>query len=346
MHRFLTLAAGISVALGSASAFAAVERTWTDYQGTKVKARFLTITDGLVRMRQGKKPIAIPFHELSRADREFIREELRDKGEENLVPTIGELRQWTAHGETFEAEFVGPLKDDIIILRNDRPVTMSFSAFAEEDQNYVRRQLTSKGQAHLIPKAASETPAEGAAGGSPLAGGANFGASRFPSRIFGGGPAGGAMPAGGGSVPQYQPSGGVGAASAHGGAYGGHGAAAANPFGAAGSVPSYNPAAASAHASAADPFAGSRAGSGYAGSQPKISFPEVPNYGPTSSGIPTLPSIRMYKYCKNCKAQYPMDATHCTQCSGGFRWRRYSIFGAIIGGVVGIIGAVIKAIRS
>jgi hypothetical protein len=107
-------------------------------------------------------------------------------------------------------------------------------------------------------------------------------------------------------------------------------------------VPTYNPDA-STHASAG-PFGGSHdAGATFGGGSPNITIPEIPSFTPPELQIP---HVKLYKYCKNCNAQYPMDATHCTACSGGFRWRRYGIFGAIIGGVVGLIGAVIKAIRS
>jgi hypothetical protein len=356
MHRILALVAGTCVLFGASRAEAAGERTWTDYQGTQVKARFLTITDGVVRMRQGRKPIAIPFHELSAEDREFIRNELREKGEENLVPTIGELREWTAHGETFEARFVGPLKNDIIVLRNERPVTMPFASFSEDDQNYVRQQLTAKGQVHLIPSAKSE--AEGPEGGVPLAGGpaGSFGASPFRSPFPGTSAAGmhGAGPAeaasaGGGSVPTYQPfaSAAGGAASGAQAAGGAHGAA-ANPFGGSGSVPTYNPSAAASTASGHyDPFAGSHSATGGASSA-GLSIPQIPSFPSASApaGPETLGGIKFYKYCKNCGAQYSMDATHCTKCSGGVRWRRYSIFGALAGAIAAIIGVVVKAIRS
>ena len=349
MGHLLKIAVFGVVLVSSAGAFDVRDRMWTDYKGNKVKARFLTITDGMVRMRQHRKPIAIPFHELSLADRDFIRDELNDRGEGNLVPTIGEPRQWTYGEETFEARFVGPLKEDIILLRNERPETLSFARFSEEDQDYVRRALTAKGQAHLVPQARSGSGgAGGGAGASPSFGPVgSFGAGGYGAGGAGpvgghaaGGAFGGNMPATSGSVPTYRPPGahttpsyssnsGASTASA-----GQHGAT-------TGGVPSYNPFAGASVPSWNDPHQEAMDQVERSLSNIQIPTPSAPGFEP-----PSIPTVEFYKYCSRCKKRYPMSAEYCTDCSGGVRWRRYSVFGAIIGAVCAIGGAVIRAIRS
>jgi hypothetical protein len=344
---------GFLVLAWSAAVVAAPERTWTDYEGTKVKARFLTITDGLVRLRQDRKPIAIPFHQLCRADREFIRAELIDRGEAHLVPTIGEPRQWTHKQETFEAQFVGPQENDIILLRNERPVIMPFSDFSQEDQEYIRKALVSKGQGHLVPQASqSSADGGGGAGGGVFGPADGYGSGSYSGRApsYSGsappgtyGSTGGASSTYSGSVPTYQPRGSSGPtpsySSGNSGSYGGSGGSSpTSPYGSS-TVPGYNP---SGSASSQLP-----SWSGADSSPPDIRsrIPDLRSSMPAFEP-PSIPQIEYYKYCQRCGKRYAMSAEYCTACSGGGRWGRYGVLGAIIGAVAGIIGAVIKAIRS
>lgn len=350
MSHLLKIAVFGVVLVSSAEAFDVRDRMWTDYKGNKVKARFLTITEGMVRMRQDRKPIAIPFHELCLEDRDFIRDELNDRGEGHLIPTIGELREWTYGEETFEGRFVGPLKEDIILLRNERPETLSFARFSKEDQDYVRRALTSKGQAHLVPQARSESGGAGAGAGTV----STFGPGRFGGGYGAGGAGplgghaaggafGGTMPAASGSVPTYRPGGSstTPSYSANSGAQPGAITPAAGHGASTGGTPSYNPFAGASVPSWNDPHQETQDQVERSLANLRIPTPSVPNFQP-----PSVPTVEFYKYCSRCKKRYPMSAEYCTDCSGGVRWRRYSVFGAIIGAVCAIGGAVIRAIRS
>lgn len=61
-------------------------------------------------------------------------------------------RTWTDNqGRTMTAQFVRVFEGQVILSRGNKPLRVPFYSLSEDDQEYVKEQLTAKGQAHLIP---------------------------------------------------------------------------------------------------------------------------------------------------------------------------------------------------
>jgi hypothetical protein len=73
--RVLILALGLVVAAASTS-FAAT-RTWQDNRGRKIQAELVRAVDGTVILLRHGKVVKVPFENLSPADQEYVRKELK-----------------------------------------------------------------------------------------------------------------------------------------------------------------------------------------------------------------------------------------------------------------------------
>ena len=61
-------------------------------------------------------------------------------------------RTWTDNrGNKISAKFVRVHGSNVVLSRGGRVLTVPFSNFSPEDQDYIRRQLEAKGQGNLVP---------------------------------------------------------------------------------------------------------------------------------------------------------------------------------------------------
>ncbi len=180
----LVLVAVLMASLASA----AWGRTWTDNQGNQIKAKFVRVHEGNVVLSMGRRVITVPFGNFSREDRNYIREQLKAKGQEHLVPQesqtdgllpglervgsagdeegpasdagsgqpasgAGEIRTWTdVRGRTIKARFVGVSGGLVVLLKDGQRVSYPWAGFSPMDRQYVRDQLEARGAGHLIPE--------------------------------------------------------------------------------------------------------------------------------------------------------------------------------------------------
>ena len=64
------------------------ERTWTDVAGRKVQARFLDVDNAKVVLQLHGKRSSFPFEKFSLEDQQYVRTEMKTRGQEEKVPTI------------------------------------------------------------------------------------------------------------------------------------------------------------------------------------------------------------------------------------------------------------------
>jgi hypothetical protein len=63
------------------------------------------------------------------------------------------MRTWTdIRGRSIEAQFVGVLDANVVLLKDGRRVSYPFAFFSPQDQQYVRDQLEARGEGHLVPR--------------------------------------------------------------------------------------------------------------------------------------------------------------------------------------------------
>ena len=115
--------------------------------------------------------------------------------------TGGETRTWSdRRGKTIsKAEFIRVHRGDVILKRYNKILRIRFALFSDDDQDYVRNQLKSKGLEHLVPAAGNKS-APGSTGGA-RPGAATPGAAGDGITPRNGGPANGINPPGGGINP-------------------------------------------------------------------------------------------------------------------------------------------------
>jgi hypothetical protein len=100
-----------------------------------------------------RQTVTVGFYQLIPADREIVRNALRARGQENLIPTAGESRTWTdSRGQSLSGQFLGVVNQNVVLLTNDKPASFPFGQFSAADQEYVRGQLDSRGEGHLVPR--------------------------------------------------------------------------------------------------------------------------------------------------------------------------------------------------
>jgi hypothetical protein len=172
-------------------------RTWTKAQGDKFQAQLLREVDGeVVFLQDGKTLLFVPFDQLSENDQKLIREQEKEKKVEatpaplgapapktepppsnepapkldkktdrrpSLVPPklVPEMRPWRdVQGNKNNGKF-RRMRDKntvTIALPSGRPLDLPFNSLAREDQQYVRRLLSAKGEGHLCPPPSDDNP--------------------------------------------------------------------------------------------------------------------------------------------------------------------------------------------
>jgi SLA1 Homology Domain 1 (SHD1) protein len=170
-------------------------RTWTKSQGDKFQAQFLREVDGEAVFIRDGKPYTVPVDQLSENDQKLIKDIEKEKKVEetpaplgapapkvelpptsepapnldkktdrrpSLVPPklVPEMRVWRdISGKQDKAKFVR-MRDRNVQLSHGggRPVEVPFSSLSREDQQYVRRLLSAKGESHLCPPPSEDNP--------------------------------------------------------------------------------------------------------------------------------------------------------------------------------------------
>ncbi len=166
-------------------------RTWTDVQGRTMEAVFVRVVNGTAVFQRGKQVLKVPYSQLSTADQDRIRAQLKREGHEDQLPpapiatssetdepagkaeiaksgssgdhtTAAEaMRVWTdADGRKIVARFErwsGNESDPVILRQANGPLIVAFNKFSGADQDRLRS---------LVPDRA---PAANAAGGNSSA---------------------------------------------------------------------------------------------------------------------------------------------------------------------------------
>jgi hypothetical protein len=78
------------------------ERTWTNLQGKQTKAKFLRMHEKNVILMRGGRVVTSPFESLSRADQDYVRDLLAERGEDSKIPDV------TSPVEDFAPPVVAP----------------------------------------------------------------------------------------------------------------------------------------------------------------------------------------------------------------------------------------------
>jgi hypothetical protein len=68
-------------------------RVWRDELGNQITARFVRVHEGNVILSRGARVQSLPFTSLSREDRQYLHDLLAARGEEHLLPPVGDDQQ-------------------------------------------------------------------------------------------------------------------------------------------------------------------------------------------------------------------------------------------------------------
>jgi len=148
-------------------------RTWTDLQGQQVQGEFVRVLKGRVVVSVGGRAIQIPFGHLIDDDQEFVREQLEARGQSSFLParkkaiksksadpasaedaelTAVAERTWTdVAGRKVRARFLDVENAKVILQVRGKRSSFPFEKFSTEDQQYVRAEMTTRGQAEKVP---------------------------------------------------------------------------------------------------------------------------------------------------------------------------------------------------
>jgi hypothetical protein len=191
MRRSVCLA--VCVLLFAAPAFA---RTWNDTEGHSVEGDFVRVLKGKVVINSAGRMIQVPFGHLVEEDQDFVREELEKHGLGNQLPArkkkatdssseskpkekpaadipdtekpaaadeskLGPTRTWTdLQGRSVQARFIGMEDSKVVLQVKGKRSTFPFDKFSVADQQYVRAEMTGRGEAGKVPaEAAPGVPA-------------------------------------------------------------------------------------------------------------------------------------------------------------------------------------------
>lgn len=70
-------------------------RTWSDTSGQQFTGKFVRIFDGKVVLSRGSRHVTVGFYELSAADQDYLRELLKARGDEGLIPPLPSIAAGT-----------------------------------------------------------------------------------------------------------------------------------------------------------------------------------------------------------------------------------------------------------
>ncbi len=168
----------------------ALARTWRDTQGNTLEGEFDRVVKGRVLINVGDRTVQVPFGHLVTEDQDYVREKLKAHGLESQVPAkkktsdsdatskspatdsaaeepikLGPVRTWTdVLGRSVEARFIGVENGRVRLQFKGRNTSFPFEKFGLADQQYVRGEMTARGEADKVP---AETPANAQPAAAP-----------------------------------------------------------------------------------------------------------------------------------------------------------------------------------
>ena len=129
-------------------------RRWENVRGLTTEAEFVSYENNTVYLRRHGKVIAIPYTELSLADRQYVAS-VAGKGKQKLTRFVNDrpkLRVWKNEaGKTLSGAFARIDPGAVIVIKaGTREFKVPFLKLAFEDQEYIRSRLGEK-QDDLLP---------------------------------------------------------------------------------------------------------------------------------------------------------------------------------------------------
>jgi hypothetical protein len=165
-----------------AFALPAFARPWSDTEGHTVEGEFVRVVKGKVVINISGHMIQVPFGHLIEDDQEYVREQLEAHGLANQLPARkkpapskdetdakpaesdpaandpkpGPQRKWTdIAGRSIEASFVGMENGNVVLRYKGKRTPYPFDKFSLADRQYVRTEMTIRGEADKVPPVGS-----------------------------------------------------------------------------------------------------------------------------------------------------------------------------------------------
>lgn len=175
------LLASLIICCFVSAASAAEVRTWTDTNGKTLTGKFVEfVGDNKVRIETDGKPYDIPISRFSNSDKEYL-DAQKESGDTspNSRPRRSNLkgwRQWTdSEGNEIKAKYVRMFDGLVVLLQGNTSHKVPFYKLSEEDQAYLRAELTAIGEEGSIPpKPVAPSTGNETSGGNPIGGGPSY----------------------------------------------------------------------------------------------------------------------------------------------------------------------------
>ena len=336
------------------------KRPWSDTQGNSVTGQFVRIHDGNVVVRHSGRVTPVPYHNLSAADQQFLREHLEARGQAHLIPArpanSGGSREGMMGGDMVAGGGSGDMDMDMnsgmdamgairggmagrpgLGNPSGNPAAAMAAAMQQQSQQQMQQHM-----ARMNRMGSGGSEMMGGGSGADMPGDAAMGPDMAMMQGMGAESSGADM-----GMPQGMPAGGPDMMD-----MGMQGSGADMDMGMQGSGADMDmgmPGGSSGmgmHGSGADMGMGSGSGPG-----DQVAFNHSPSTGPS---IPNIPSFEMVYECSSCKKEFgeseSKGKTHCPNC--GIAWvnqggkagtkhdnstRDYSVSSRGIGWVIGKI---------
>lgn len=148
------------VCLLTGSALAQQSREWTDKGGKKLTGTFVELitkdSQELVKIQgEDGKPYTIPLNVFSEADQQYVKQTVANKNKPDSTPVEDELdedRLWTNfQGRSLTARFANMKDGYVYLIRGNKgQPPISFYLLSQDDQDWLRKQLSLRGEANKI----------------------------------------------------------------------------------------------------------------------------------------------------------------------------------------------------
>ncbi|PQO42622.1 SHD1 domain-containing protein [Blastopirellula marina] len=172
------LLASLIICCFASAASAAEVRTWTDTNGKTLTGKFVAfVDDDKVRIEtEDGKTFDISINRFSNTDKEYLDTQKESGSSSSNRPRRSNLmgwRQWTdAEGTEIKAKYKRMVDGDVILMQGNIGHRVNFYQLSEEDQAYLRAELTTRGEEGSIPpKPVTPSVGNESGGGNPIVGG-------------------------------------------------------------------------------------------------------------------------------------------------------------------------------
>lgn len=153
------LIASLFICTFVSAATAAEVRTWTDTSGKTLTGTFVEVVDDdTVRIEADGKTYDIPISRFSNSDKQYIElQKANDTDSPSESPrrrrsNLKGWRQWTdSDGNEIRAKYVRMVDGEVVLLQGNIGHRVDFYKLSEEDQAYLRTELTAIGEEGSIP---------------------------------------------------------------------------------------------------------------------------------------------------------------------------------------------------